>query len=217
MKDEGKLPPGRFTTARKRSRALDPLAWARARRDTRKRVLKEFRSFRWYVAVVPPGEEVTAVNLLWSCKVAAFRPVEHLYRRKNHYSKAKELKDFPLMPRYVFVGVKSMADLSFVWTLPIISGILCLDHKPAIVPHDQIAKFVEQGQDFLPPPEHKHMLTKREFKTGETVEVIEGPLVGRLVTVEEISPMDGTAKIFFNLLGARREFHLTLDAMVPIR
>jgi transcription termination/antitermination protein NusG len=184
-------------------------------RRTKQRNLVKVRDFHWYVAMTPPGRETVAVDRLAEKGIATILPVKEFYRRKTRYQKKKSILQYPLMPRYLFVGVHSPLELSEIWTLKnVIQGFICMDGKPQEIPQYQVQNFVNRGSAYTPPQAHKYMKTHQEFGVGDEVVVTEGVLAGRVVHVRAI--VGDKAHILLDLLGHPHNVTLFLDTMVPV-
>lgn len=180
----------------------------------RQKAVESVAAYHWFVAVVVPGQEKKAVDELTAMDIASLLPVAQFWRRNTRYQKKKTLKSYPLMPGYVFVGVRSLDELSEIWVLDVIRGFICMDGKACQVPLFQVERLAARVQSYIPPDAHRFMRTHKEFGVGDEVEVLEGPLTGRIVRVMEIH--GNRARILWDILGKAHNVELTLDTLVPV-
>lgn len=159
----------------------------------------------WYALTVPPQKEFAAQEIMKRRGFTTFCPFESLWRRKSKYTNEKELRHFPLMPRYLFVGFDDHPSWFDVFQIPLIVSVVGLEGVPAKLGNMQ--RFVSNFRNGLRRPDaERHMKTHREYKVGDTVLVVEGPLADRLVKVEDIS--HGHA--FFKMEMFGTEYRLSL-------
>lgn len=162
-------------------------------------------SLDWYALTVPPQKEFAAQEIMKRRGFTTFCPFESLWRRKSKYTSEKELRHFPLMPRYLFVGFDDQPSWFEVFRIPLIVSVVGLEGEPAQI--GNMPRFVSNFRNGLRRPDaERHMKTHREYKIGDTVLVVEGPLADRLVKVEDIA--NGHA--FFKMEMFGTEYRLSL-------
>lgn len=174
----------------------------------------------WFALQVPPQKEFAAQAILHKKGIDTYVPVRKEWRRRNKYSKAKELRSFPVAPRYVFAGFPSRVPLWFdLFSLPIITGVVGLNGTPKPIPyrHTEKAPGLRGIMDKWPngivaPKEQRFMQTHGEFEVGDSVEILSGPFEGQKVPVVEIK--GGDALVHMMLFGSVQEVKMALENLV---
>lgn len=164
----------------------------------------------WYALRVPPQKEFVAREILRRKGLTTFLPVEKRWRKKNKYTKVKELRQFPLAPRYVFTGFpKAAANWFDVSKIPLIQGVVGINGEPRLLDEAGMIRMLSLYKDAIDrPKEEKWMASNHEFKVGDIVEVMNGPFEGLKVPVLEIVGIH--AKIMVNLFNAEVEISAPL-------
>lgn len=164
----------------------------------------------WYALTVPPQKEFAAQDILSRRGVVTFCPFESLWRKKSRYTKEKELRHFPVMPRYVFAGFSAEPSWYHVFRMPLIVSVVGLKGEPA--PIDGMTNLVGMFRNGLRRPSaERHMRTHREYNVGDAAVVVDGPLADRIVKVEEIR--GGHAIFRMELLGSEHRLSIALDKL----
>lgn len=165
----------------------------------------------WYALTVPPQKEFAAQEIMRRRGFTSFCPFESLWRKKSRYTKEKELRHFPVMPRYLFVGFDRHPSWYDIFRIPLIVSVVGLEGKPATLAN--MPRFVSNFRNGLRRPDaEKHMQTHREYAIGDTAIVVEGPLVDRLVKVDDIA--DGHAFFKLEMFGAERKLSVPVGNLV---
>lgn len=165
----------------------------------------------WYALTVPPQKEFAAQEIMRRRGFTTFCPFESLWRRKSRFTKEKELRHYPLMPRYLFVGFDGMPSWYDVFRVPLIVSVVGLEGKPAKLAN--MYRFISNFRNGLRRPDaERHMQTHREYKIGDTALVVEGPLAERLVKVEEIT--GGHAFFKLEMFGTERKLSLPVGNLI---
>lgn len=161
----------------------------------------------WYALLVPPQKEFAAQDILKRLGIVSFCPFESLWRQKSRYTKEKELRHFPVMPRYVFAGFSDQPSWYDLFQLPIISSVVGLHGKPA--PVLGMPEFIRRFRNGLRRPDHeKHMRTHREYAAGDLAVIVGSAMAGRVVHVTGIE--NGHAFFTVEMFGA--DMRLSLPA-----
>ena len=181
----------------------------------------------WYALQVPPQKEFIAQAILKRKGVDSYVPVRKEWRRRNKYTKTKELRSFPVAPRYVFAGFPRRTPLWFdLFALPVINGVVGIEGKPMRIPYEDTSKAKDGGENrpglariirtypngIVAPKEQRFMVTHGEFSAGDVVEVIDGPFEGRRVPVIELK--DGDAVVGTWMFGAAHEITIPVEKLV---
>ena len=182
------------------------------------------REYDWFVLCVAPQRELAVEKILGGEGFATFVPTRREFRFANHIARMKKCKTektYPLMPRYIFVGMSDRTPgweriFCFTGALNyrrerIISSVIFMNGKPYQIPHDPIHDLMDRFNHghFNCPEREKYMQTYREFKVGDEVLTEDGLFEGR---VKEI---DGNiATMLVNIFGGNREIMVALDKLV---
>lgn len=177
-------------------------------------ILRDAPRLIWYALLVSPGKEFVAQKILRRYGLRTFVPVHNVWRRKNKFVPMKELKSYPVAPRYVFSGFEPGIPLWFeLFNLPIISGVVGLEAAaPTEIKADRMVKFIQHlGHGVNAPAVQKFMRTHHEFAVGQTVEVLDGPFKDRKVPVVAIR--GAKAAIMLELFGVQQEVDIAMDML----
>ncbi len=172
------------------------------------------QNFHWFALRVPPQKEQVAQVILRRKGLATFLPVHREWRRRNKYTKVKELRTYPLMPRYVFTGFSKRVPMWFdVFNLPLITGVVGIGGRPMKLDQDGMERIMGLYQNAIDAPkEQKWMETHKEFSEGDTVQILGGSFDGLVVPVLGI---DGpNAKVLISLFGGERSVNIAVDQLV---
>lgn len=170
---------------------------------------------QWFALIVPPQKEFVAQKILRRYGLRTFVPVRREWRRRNKFSKEKELRKFPLTPRYLFAGFDQGVPLWFnLFNLPVISGVVGIADEPMPIPVAAMCEFITKTGGGMNAPEvQKFMRTHREFKVGDLVEIVDSPFDGLKVPVHSIE--GNRAKVVLELFGGQVDsIEIALDKLV---
>lgn len=183
----------------------------------------------WFALRVAPQKEYHAKLILESRGVECFVPTQQLYRRLNRYVRPKVLRNFPVLPGYVFAGFHAPSPpWLHIFAIRPIKGVVGRDGKPwclnsgvftgkiaADNPTVKFATFLSSHADgdlmVKAPPEQRHMRTHREFAVGDMVQIMEGPFDGQFVQVSEITGK--SAKVLMMLFGQQHDVAVRLECL----
>lgn len=164
----------------------------------------------WYALLVPPQKEFAAQEVLRRFGVASFCPFESAWRQRSRYTREKELRHYPIMPRYVFAGFSSRPDWYLLFTLPIISSVVGIHGQPARV--SGLPDLIRRFRNGLRRPEHeRHMRTHREYAAGDMAVIVDSAMAGRVVHVTSIE--NGHAFFTMEMFGAEMRLSLPADKL----
>lgn len=169
---------------------------------------------RWYCAFTPPGKEDAARYMLDERGYLCFRPVRKVHRYVNRHRKKKVEKFYPVLPRYLFVGVASPLDLEPLLFMDLIQGFLSQDGKKRELGQFEMKTLMQLNPEA--PDYHAYMLTHQEYEPGDDVEILTGPYAGHLVTVDRIigKKDNARAQIRVNVFNREMEVLVPLDNLV---
>jgi transcription antitermination factor NusG len=168
----------------------------------------------WFALTVPPQKEFAAQEILLRRGIASFCPFESLWRQKSRYTREKELRHFPVMPRYVFAGFERDPDHPVSWyhvfQIPLIVSVVGFEGEPKQVAN--MADFIARFRNGLKRPDAEaRMRTHREYGIGDLVSFVEGPFADLKVRVEDIS--NGHAFFTIGMFGSDRQMSVPLEKL----
>lgn len=168
---------------------------------------------QWYALRTPAQKEFVAQEILGRRGITTFLPVERKWRRRNKYTKQKELRSYPLLVRYIFAGFVPGIPLWFnIFNIPTITGCVGLNGEPKELDNAAVCRFIGKYPNGLQrPDEEQYMQTGKEFTIGEHVRISDGPFEGIVVPVVNILGKD--AELFVELFGGRHKVRIRMDKL----
>lgn len=172
----------------------------------------ELRGLDWYALTVRAGAERNVVRIIGRWGHYAMVPTVIRWRRVNRYQKQKHAVAYPLLARYVFLGLRPGA--TRIWydlgNLSLVHSVVGFGDQPSRLVISEVIDFLSaNGEGQLQVPKvQRFMRTHREFAVGDEVEIVEGAFTGTRVKVEAIT---GTAaRILLPFLGSVQEVSVPL-------
>lgn len=123
----------------------------------------------WYAIYTRSRAEKKVHADLVSLGLEAYLPLQ---KRIRQWSDRKKLVEMPIISSYVFVKVLP-ASRDLVFRSPHVSRFVFFNGQPAVIPENQIERLKQLINAEVPVES-----TLREFKPGEPVKIIYGPLNG---------------------------------------
>lgn len=172
----------------------------------------------WYALLVPPQKEFVAQEILKRQGYLTFVPFEKKWRFRSRYSQGKELRDYPMMPRYVFAAFRPVDDDGRaliprwfdIFNLQIIKGVVGLHGVPKRI--NGIPALIRTYRNGLRrPDEEKFMRTHKEYAEGDLAIIKDPRFIDRIVTVDKIE--DGRAWFKIELFNEQIELSLPADRL----
>lgn len=169
----------------------------------------------WYALLVPPQKEFVAQEILKRQGYLTFVPFEKKWRYRSRYSRDKELRDYPMMPRYVFTAFRPVDGegrrLVPLWlrifNLQIVKGVVGLNGEPKRV--KGVPALIRQYRNGLRrPDEEKFMRTHKEYAAGDLAVIKDPRFMDRIVTVDRLEG----GKAWFRIELFNEEVELSLPA-----
>jgi transcriptional antiterminator RfaH len=148
----------------------------------------------WYVVICKPRQESVAVENLARQNFGVYLPrIQMRKRRAGRWIDSVE----PLFPRYLFIKfnmlLQSAAPIRS--TLGVV-GLLRFAQTPAVVP-DAVISVIQAREDAATGLLQDQ---RQQFKVGEAVQVIDGPLKGLEGVFNQVRG-DGRVMVLLELLG----------------
>jgi transcription antitermination factor NusG len=171
------------------------------------------KDYDWYALLVPPQKEFVAQEILKRQGVVTFCPFDSMWRFRSRYSKTKELKNYPMMPRYVFAGFKPgrVPPWYDIFALQIVKGVVALNGSPVKI--HGVPDLIQRFRNGLKrPEEERYMQTHKEYQVGDMVVIIDPRFQDRLVQVESIE--GGMAFFKIELFNGVHRLSLPADMLV---
>lgn len=169
----------------------------------------------WYALLVPPQKEFVAQEILKRQGYLTFVPFERKWRHRSRYTKEKELRDYPMLPRYVFTAFRKTGEdgnsLVPKWLdlfrLQIVKGVVGLHGEPKRI--NGVPELIRKYRNGLKrADEEKFMRTHKEYAAGDLAVIKDPRFMDRVVTVEKIE--NGHA--WFKIELFNEEMELSLPA-----
>jgi transcription antitermination factor NusG len=185
------------------------------KKQARRRVMLNAADLAWFAVCVGPGDETRSQKILSRLGLWVFVPRYSVWRRPNRYSRFKQERHYPLMPRYLIIGGASP---NHVWRSLYrcgrIRGVMCADGKPYRFPIVAVEKLNDRAEsgDFCAPQEHRFMRSKAEFGEGDEVLIVDDAYDGVTATVRDI--VGPYADVDLEMMGAQRLMRVPLDRLV---
>ena len=167
----------------------------------------------WYALRTPAQKEFVAQEILTQKGLVTYCPTDKRWRKRNRYTKTKELIGYAMIPRTVFVGFEPGVPLWFdIFLIPCISSVVGINGKPMRLDNKGMSNLITKWANGIQrPKEEKHMETGKEFKAGDVVRIVDGPFDGMTVPVTSIRGSE--ARVFLELFGVQHEVAISTWAL----
>jgi transcription antitermination factor NusG len=159
----------------------------------------------WYCAIVSPAREFSAERALRQHGYETLLPTELTWRRYSRHAKRCVEKRYklwrPILPRMVFVGTEYETGLSGIMDIYCVRGILSVGGVPRKLKDDEMEMIRDLGR-------RAGSLSKfhrafPEFKKGEYVRIVSGPLQSFGSVVEAQDKKSGLVTAEIEILGRK--------------
>lgn len=179
------------------------------KRPTIKRVLAPRKhpllptDYQWLVLTVPPTKERLAENMLSGAGLTIFLPTEMRMRRVSRRAKRRELREYPTLPGYLFLGIRDFIPWYDIHRYTIIQTILGLNGSPICLEEEAMLKMLGAIAEKNAPP--------RQIAVGDHCRVLSGPFVNHRVRIEEIK--GESVKIIISLFGGETPAQIHIEKL----
>jgi transcriptional antiterminator RfaH len=160
----------------------------------------------WYAVQTKPRQEGLAETHLLRQHFETYLPKVLLRKRKrDKWTKVVE----PLFPRYLFIRVDPDQDtLAPVRSTHGVAGLVRFGHKLQPVP-DGVIDYLRQAEN---PDTHQHHAEEWPHRSGDAVQVLEGPFKG-LTGVFQAATAEDRALLLIELLGRQNTVDVDMAAI----
>ena len=166
----------------------------------------------WYALVVPAQKELAVRSMLEKAGLEVIVPVEMKWKRKGrHVRRAGRMVEceYPLMPRYVFVGFNGepnwwyLRNLEFADGRKVVQSVLGYGGMPRPLKADAVNAL--HGLKFAIPTFNPH----KGVRVGDTAQFAFGPMRGQIAKVRKI--VAKRARVLINLFNTWKEISVPLE------
>ena len=218
--------------ARKRNEVLDRVrARQQAAREKRNRIVRypsqlpsieritplvgKDSGYAWYALLVSPQKEFAVQEILTRKGFLTYCPTDKRWRKSSRYVREKELRSFPLVPGYLFVGMPAYSEpWHEVFKVNMVRGCIGYGGKPFAMPPTSMERMVRRFRNgFQRPTEEKFMRTYKEFKAGDVVRIAEGFFQSFEVPVIEIDGLMAT--VLVEIFGVQKPVRIETESLEP--
>lgn len=152
----------------------------------------------WFIIVTNVRAERRAAQGLERKGLVSYLPLQERFvvrSRRRVYSAQ------PLMPRYLFIGLKPTDSFWALRSVDGVESVVRFDGEPVQVPVGIIAAFVEREMagEF---DETRKREPVAAFKSGQVVEVVQGPFSALVATVSRCKPGE-RVHVLLDLMGRK--------------
>lgn len=160
----------------------------------------------WFVFRTAPQKEFVAHEILNRAGFLSYTPRREEYRFANKYARAKRkksIKKFPLMVGYILIALtpRQLGWFCYHHKPNCIHSVIGFAGVPMAIEHAIVERMAMEhgGTEHIAPDYQKFMRTHKEFSVGDNAEIMEGPMLGRSIVVEEIK--GDKARAFIEMFG----------------
>jgi len=174
----------------------------------------------WHILTTAPQRELVSQKALRGLGLSTKSPLEYCWNDARKTGEArkkarteKEIKAYPLWPRYVFVGCdRFMTPWRDIYSLnhacrPLITGALYRNGMPYALSHTErlhIGALTDVAKPQVPPD------PSRRLYPGDKVRIVDGPFSGQPAMVHKTAKNGESIKVMVSLFGTLTE------ATVPV-
>jgi transcription antitermination factor NusG len=172
--------------------------------------------WHWFPLAVVPGKERLARLLLEASGLVTFCPVEVQLRNVNWHDRARRTKRRivrPWIPGVIFVGLRPPYPWIAVMAPPVVHHVIGPEPgRPRAMKTADIGRLIRlrDSERFVRPDEQQGG-GGVDFRPGDSVRVLRGPVEGDVYRVEQIR--DGVARLFGLWFGVDRGFEAPIEVL----
>ncbi|OQC19053.1 MAG: transcription antitermination protein NusG [Planctomycetes bacterium ADurb.Bin069] len=160
--------------------------------------------------VMPLRAEYVVEAVLGRRGIEAWVPVESVWARANRYHRrARQLVLHPMLTGYVLVRMAPGARWEPVLACPLVAGVVGTHGVPMALPDAAVARLREAQCHLQADAQSRLMPTRRVYRVGDDVEVLDGPLEGTVMRVVAIA--GDLARVVGPLFGGEVEAEIAVD------
>lgn len=164
----------------------------------------------WYAFRTEPQREYASQEIVNRHGFKAVVPYEWRSIRRSRHIKRRDAKPYPKFVGYIFIEVTHPPNWYQMFSMHCLKSVVGFDGRPTPIPQAAIDRLLLQQGESMP-----HVLSRNTRRAsvmpGDAVRVFEGPLKGYEGRVEEIR--GAKARMFVEMLGARREIDVPIEAL----
>lgn len=166
--------------------------------------------------VLPLRAEYVVEAVLARRGIEAWVPVESVFARANRYHRrARQLVLHPMLTGYVLVRMAPGARWEPVLACPLVAGVVGVAGVPMALPDRAVAHLRQEQAQRQAAAQERLMPTRRVYGIGAEVEVLDGPLEGRVMRVVAIA--GDLARVVGPFLGGEDVvFEVGLDRIAAV-
>jgi transcription antitermination factor NusG len=164
--------------------------------------------YQWLVLLVPPAKERTAEVMLSAAGLTIFLPTEVRMCRVSRHAKRREPREFPALPRYLFLGVRGFIPWNDIRRYrAVIQQVLGWNGNPICLEEEAMVKMLTAMGEM----EAAANARPRQITVGDHCRILSGPFANHKVRIEEIRGK--RARIIINLFGDDRPAEIQIEAL----
>lgn len=170
----------------------------------------------WVVGFVMSGKELACQSRLCSKDFKVYAPLQQKYRRSNRYVRGKERIAYPAIAGQLYIGMSDSDERWYeLFNSNTIYGVLSSSGYPALLKGETLLNFIEDNKKkFTAKPVERHMVSRKEFSVGDTVEILDGIFEGQIASVNDIQ--GANAKMLIDMFGGETVANVPLDNLAKV-
>jgi len=162
----------------------------------------------WYLVYSKPHKELLARDNLLQQGYEVYLPMARIRRRRMGKG---ETRIEPLFPRYLFIRLNTHTDnWSPIRSTPGVSNLVKFGMYPSTVPDALIELLAERCDE-----EGIQDVTSAEFRNGEAVRVMEGPMTG-LEGVFLAKTSSDRVLVLLDIVGKHTRVSMATEKLEPV-
>ncbi len=170
----------------------------------------------WLVGFVMSGKELACQSRLCSMDFKVYVPLQQRYRRKNRFVRGKERVAYPAIAGQLYIGIHENDIRWFdLFNSNTVYGMLSSNGYPALLHGQALLNFIDDNKKkFTAKPVERHMVSRKEFSIGDTVEILDGVFEGQVASVDDIQ--GSCARMLIDIFGGETVTNVPLDNLAKV-